>query len=89
MITGRTRVNRASWLSDRSVQSADDLQSMRPDERHRGCRYADRLRSYHPTPEVAAGSKDPAGYDVFINATPLGMTPGGPLPVRVARSRHI
>ena len=30
---------------------------------------------------VAAGSVDPRGFDVVLNATPLGMRPGDPLPV--------
>ena len=28
---------------------------------------------------------DPSGYDVVVNATPLGMSPGDPLPFDVAR----
>jgi shikimate dehydrogenase len=31
--------------------------------------------------DVAAGSADPAGFDLVVNATPLGMAPGDPLPV--------
>jgi len=34
---------------------------------------------------VAAGPPDPAGHDVVINATSLGMRPGDPLPVAVSR----
>jgi len=34
---------------------------------------------------VATGSKDPAGYDVVVNATPLGMKEGDPLPFDVDR----
>jgi shikimate dehydrogenase len=34
---------------------------------------------------VAAASNDPAGYDLIINATPLGMKSSDPLPVDVAR----
>jgi hypothetical protein len=34
---------------------------------------------------VAVGPPDPAGHDVVINATPLGMRPGDPLPVTVSR----
>lgn len=30
---------------------------------------------------VVAGSRDPRGFDVVLNATPLGMRPGDPLPV--------
>jgi len=34
---------------------------------------------------VAAGPPDPAGHDVVVNATSLGMRPGDPLPVRVGK----
>jgi shikimate dehydrogenase len=34
---------------------------------------------------VTTGSNDPAGYDVLVNATPLGMNAGDPLPMDVAR----
>ena len=45
----------------------------------------DRLRSHYPALQIATGSNDPAGYDIVVNATPLGMKPGDPLPVDVAR----
>ena len=38
-----------------------------------------------PKLQVSAGSKYPAGYDIVVNATPLGMKDGDPLPVEVAR----
>ena len=34
---------------------------------------------------IAVGSADPAGHDLVVNATPLGMAPGDPLPVDPAR----
>src|SRR5215475_8890384 len=34
--------------------------------------------------KIAAGSADPAGCDLVVNATPLGMAPGDPLPVDAA-----
>jgi shikimate dehydrogenase len=46
---------------------------------------AARLRHHYPKMEVATGSKDPAGYDLVVNATPLGMKPDDPLPVDVSR----
>ena len=46
---------------------------------------ADRLRQHYPALDVALGSNDPAGYDILVNATPLGMRPGDPLPVDPAR----
>ena len=44
-----------------------------------------RLREHYPDLEVATGSKDPAGYDIVVNATPLGMNEGDPLPLDVER----
>lgn len=34
------------------------------------------------------GSDDPSGFDLIANATPMGMQPGDPLPVQVARLRR-
>jgi shikimate dehydrogenase len=44
-----------------------------------------RLREHYPKLDVKTGSNDPAGYDVVVNATPLGMKEGDPLPMDVAR----
>jgi shikimate dehydrogenase len=44
----------------------------------------DRLAQLGRCP-VAHGSADPSGFDVVVNATPMGMKPGDPLPVDVAR----
>ena len=44
-----------------------------------------RLRQHYPTLQIATGSNDPDGYDIVVNATPLGMKPGDPLPVDIAR----
>lgn len=46
---------------------------------------AKRLRANYPALRVATGSKDPAGFDVVVNATPLGMKEGDPLPMDVER----
>ena len=46
---------------------------------------SERLRAHYPNLEVTAGSPDPAGYDVVINATPLGMKKDDPLPMNVER----
>lgn len=45
----------------------------------------DRLRQYYPAMTVTAGSNDPAGYDIVVNGTPLGMRTGDPLPVDIDR----
>src|SRR6202023_302718 len=46
---------------------------------------AERLRAYYPALEIEVGSKDPAGFDVVVNATPLGMKEGDPLPMDITR----
>ena len=46
---------------------------------------AERLSTFYPQLKVATGSNDPAGYDVVVNGTPLGMNDGDPLPMDVAR----
>ena len=61
----------AMGLFDASPASADAL--------------AGRLRAHYPALSVRTGSNDPDGYDVVVNATPLGMKTGDPLPVDVAR----
>jgi shikimate dehydrogenase len=44
-----------------------------------------RLVRHYPKLKVTTGSNDPAGYDVVVNATPLGMKPGDPMPMDVSR----
>jgi shikimate dehydrogenase len=46
---------------------------------------AERLNANYPNLKVTTGSNDPAGYDVVVNATPLGMKPDDPLPMDVTR----
>src|SRR5258708_39845432 len=46
---------------------------------------AERLRTYYPALKIEVGSMDPAGFDVVVNATPLGMKGGDPLPMDVSR----
>lgn len=61
----------AIGLFDATAASADEL--------------AGRLREHYPALQVSSGSNDPDGFDIVVNATPLGMKPGDPLPVDVAR----
>lgn len=61
----------ALFLHDVSADAADAL--------------AQRLRTHYPAIEVTTGRKDPAGMDLVVNATPLGMNPGDPLPVDMDR----
>ena len=44
-----------------------------------------RLRKHHPNLAVDIRSSDPAGYDLAVNCTPLGMKPSDPLPFDVTR----
>jgi len=62
-----------AWLSlfDARAESAQGLKA--------------RLTTHYPRLEVTTGSNDPAGYDLVVNATPMGMNDGDPLPVDVAR----
>ena len=46
---------------------------------------AERLNQHYPAVKVTVGSKDPDGFDLVANATPLGMKDGDPLPVDVDR----
>jgi shikimate dehydrogenase len=46
---------------------------------------AKRINEHYPQIEVITGSKDPDGYDIVVNATPLGMNDGDPLPMDVDR----
>jgi shikimate dehydrogenase len=58
-------------LFDMDLQAADAL--------------AARLRTHYPQVAVSTGSRDPAGFDLVVNATPLGMNPGDPLPIDAER----
>src|SRR6476646_2136380 len=46
---------------------------------------ARRIGVHYPDVKVVVGSKDPDGYDLIVNATPIGMNDGDPLPVDVDR----
>jgi shikimate dehydrogenase len=46
---------------------------------------AGRLRQHYPQVTLSTGSNDPAGYDLVVNASPLGMHDGDPLPLDVTR----
>jgi shikimate dehydrogenase len=41
---------------------------------------ASRLIRHHPGLSVETGTQTPAGFDIVVNATPLGMRPDDPLP---------
>jgi shikimate dehydrogenase len=44
-----------------------------------------RLTAHYPALTIATGSNDPDGYDIVVNATPMGMNEGDPMPVDVSR----
>jgi shikimate dehydrogenase len=44
-----------------------------------------RLQKHYPAIKVTTGSDDPSGYDLVVNATPMGMNDGDPLPVDISR----
>lgn len=44
-----------------------------------------RLKGQYPAIDVRTGSNDPAGFDLVVNATPMGMNEGDPLPLDVSR----
>jgi shikimate dehydrogenase len=46
---------------------------------------AARLRQHYPALWVEIRDNDAAGYDLIVNATPLGMKPGDPLPIDPTR----
>ncbi len=45
----------------------------------------ERLLAAYPALRVRVGERDPAGFDLVVNATPLGMEPGDALPLDVNR----
>ena len=46
---------------------------------------AERLSQNYPRLRAALGSTDPSGFDVVVNATPLGMKAGDPMPLDISR----
>jgi shikimate dehydrogenase len=45
----------------------------------------ERLKKHYPSLVVRTGSNDPAGLDLVVNGTPLGMNDGDPLPIDINR----
>ncbi len=53
---------------------------------------AARIAAHYPDIEVSADSNDPDGFDIVVNATPLGMNEGDPMPLdtdRIAPSAFV
>jgi shikimate dehydrogenase len=53
--------------------------------RHAAEALAARLAEHFPAVDVSTDSNDPAGFDLVVNASPLGMNDGDPLPVDSSR----
>jgi shikimate dehydrogenase len=47
---------------------------------------AGRLREHYPALEVSTGSNDPRGFDIVVNATPMGMKDGDDMPFDIERA---
>jgi shikimate dehydrogenase len=45
----------------------------------------ERLRAHYPALQATTGSNDPTGFDLVVNATPLGMNDSDALPFDVAK----
>jgi len=48
-------------------------------------RLAQRLRQHYPALDAVVATNDPQGFDLVVNATPLGMNAGDALPFDVSR----
>lgn len=48
-------------------------------------RLAANLRAAYPALKVQTGSNDPADFDIVVNATPMGMSEGDPMPMPIER----
>jgi shikimate dehydrogenase len=46
---------------------------------------AQRINVHYPDVKIVMGSRDPEGYDLIVNATPIGMNDDDPLPIDVDR----
>jgi shikimate dehydrogenase len=44
-----------------------------------------RIAAHYPALLVTTANRDPAGYDIVVNATPMGMDDGDPMPMDVSR----
>jgi len=44
---------------------------------------AERLAAHYPSLELETGSANPEGYDIVVNATPVGMNESDPVPIDV------
>jgi shikimate dehydrogenase len=54
-------------------------------QRERAQALSDRLASMYPSLELTIDPNDPAGRDIVVNATPMGMDDDDPMPVDVGR----
>jgi shikimate dehydrogenase len=45
---------------------------------------AERLRTHYPGLDLTTGARDPSGFDIVVNATPLGMNKDDAMPIDVS-----
>jgi shikimate dehydrogenase len=64
-------------------RGAAKLSLVDPD-RHAATRLAERLKAHYPAVRVGFGPAAPSEFDLAINASPLGMNDGDPLPFDVS-----
>ena len=76
------------WLSDRRFLCQAAVAEIALFDAHQAVMHdlAARIRACYPDLKVTVGSNDPAGFDIVVHATPLGMKAGDPLPMDVARN---
>ena len=84
LVLGSGGVGSAIAASLAAAGVGGDWRSSTP-TRPRSKRSRGRLRAHYPQLVVTTGSNDPAGFDVVVNATPLGMKEGDPLPFDIDR----
>jgi shikimate dehydrogenase len=46
---------------------------------------AERLRLHYDALRLTTGTNDPSGFDLVVNATPMGMNVGDPMPMDISR----
>ena len=84
LVSGSGGVGSAIAASLAAAGVADD-DPARPQRSVHRARSRGGSRHHYPRLAVEVGSNDPAGYDVIVNATPLGMKEGDPMPFDVSR----
>lgn len=94
VVKGLTRRGRGRWWLaaagwDRLSPPPRGGGGQRPDPvrypARSGARLAGRLHQHYPQLDITLMQPDPAGHELVVNATPLGMKASDPLPLDVDR----